>query len=469
MSDEQHGEPDPRHDDAEPAGPGEEPTRPAPEPPDGGTPVPARDHAQDPHTAQDPHAGSSAAEVPDTAGAPGPAGEEAATPPNPEGGAGEEPGPPPNAPAPHDDGTTDGTVPHEAARDEAVPHDVVEGDLPAGDLPADDDTAADDTAARTSARDSAERGSTAHEPSAHEPSGQESAGDDGVAHGSTASGTPEDDTSTGSGPGPEPAGPGHAGSGHADTGGAESAVVDDPPPGGTRRLWQVFRPGNRRAEYITAALCVAFGFALAVQVAQSTGDQLASLRQDELVRLLDEVTQRGEQLDTEVANLTRTRDDLRSADGQDRAAREVAEQRAEYEGILSGRLPAEGPGVVIEIQAGPGTVSAANMFNMLEELRNAGVEAQQLNDVRIVTSSHFEETVDEQHRILLDGRLLEPPYTWVAIGDPETVDRALEIPGGALPTLRDAGATANVERKDLVSVDATRMPSDPENAVPSEE
>ncbi|MBE1874952.1 DUF881 domain-containing protein [Myceligenerans sp. TRM 65318] len=241
------------------------------------------------------------------------------------------------------------------------------------------------------------------------------------------------------------------------------------PTGGVRRLWQVFRPRNRRAEYIAAALCVAFGFALAVQVAQSTGDQLASLRQDELVRLLDEVTQRGEQLDDEVANLTRVRDDLLSADGQDRAARELAEQRAEYEGILSGRLPAEGPGVVVEIQAGPGTVTAASMFNMLEELRNAGVEAQQVNDVRIVTSSHFEETIDERPRILLDGHLLEPPYTWIAIGDPETVDRALEIPGGALPTLRDAGAVAEVTRREHVVVDATRTPADPEHAEPSEE
>ncbi|GAB3167187.1 hypothetical protein GCM10027059_27550 [Myceligenerans halotolerans] len=238
---------------------------------------------------------------------------------------------------------------------------------------------------------------------------------------------------------------------------------------GPRRLWEVFRPRNRRAEYIAAALCVAFGFALAVQVAQSTGDQLASLRQDELVRLLDEVTQRGEQLDDEVANLTEARDDLLSADGQDRAARELAEQRAEYEGILSGRLPAQGPGVLVEIHARPGTVTAANMFNMLEELRNAGVEAQQVNDVRIVTSSHFEETVDEDARILLDGHLLEAPYTWVAIGDPETVDRALEIPGGALPTLRDAGATAEVTRQEHVVVDATRTPADPEHAEPSEE
>lgn len=257
----------------------------------------------------------------------------------------------------------------------------------------------------------------------------------------------------------------------AEDGAQEKAGAVDaagrPAIGGRNRLWELFRPAGRRAEYITAALCVAFGFALAVQVAQSTGDQLASLRQDELVRLLDEVTQRGDQLEREVENLTEARDDLASADGQDRAARELAEQRAEYEGILSGRLPAEGPGVVVTIDAAPGTVTAATMFNALEELRNAGVEAQQVNDVRIVASSHFTETVDGH--IMLDGTLLESPYTWRAIGEPETVDTALEIPGGALPTLRDAGASAEVSRADHVAVDATRAPSDPEHATSGEE
>ncbi|GAA1856029.1 DUF881 domain-containing protein [Myceligenerans crystallogenes] len=247
----------------------------------------------------------------------------------------------------------------------------------------------------------------------------------------------------------------------------EAAAAPAPAParpdiGGRSRLWNLFKPAGRRAEYITAALCVAFGFALAVQVAQSTGEQLASLRQDELVRLLDEVTQRGDQLEDEVANLTQARDDLRSADGRDRAARELAEQRAEYEGILSGRLPAQGPGVVVEIAAQPGTVSAADMFNTLEELRNAGVEAQEINNVRIVTSSHFTETVDGH--IMLDGNLLNVPYVWTAIGDPDTVGPALEIPGGALPTLRDHEATAEVTRQDNVAVDATRAPQDPEHA-----
>lgn len=242
----------------------------------------------------------------------------------------------------------------------------------------------------------------------------------------------------------------------------DGGAPERPEIGGRSRIWEVLRPAGRRAEYITAALCVAFGFALAVQVAQSTGDQLASLRQDELVRLLDEVTQRGDQLEAEVTNLTQARDDLRSADGRDRAARELAEQRAEYEGILSGRLPAEGPGVVIEIASEPGTISAADMFNALEELRNAGVEAQEINNVRIVTSSHFTETVDGH--IMLDGNLLNVPYVWTAIGDPDTVGPALEIPGGALPTLRDHGATATVVRQDNVAVDATRAPEDPEHA-----
>lgn len=248
-----------------------------------------------------------------------------------------------------------------------------------------------------------------------------------------------------------------------DTDKTPASKPDPEPASGWKRVGQLLRPRGTRSEVLTGLLCLALGFALAVQVGQSTGDQLSSLRQDELVRLLDEVTQRADQLDAEVSDLEEIRDDLQSEDGRDQAARDLAQQRAEQEGILSGRLPAQGPGVQIHVADGAKPLEAQALFNLLEELRNAGAEAIQVNGMRLVTTSYF---VDSGGGIVLDGAAIASPYEWTAIGDPDTIDRALEIPGGALPRIREEGGEATTTTSDEVLVDAVRIPGQPEHAEP---
>ncbi|PZR52831.1 hypothetical protein DNL40_10480 [Xylanimonas oleitrophica] len=225
------------------------------------------------------------------------------------------------------------------------------------------------------------------------------------------------------------------------------------------------RPRATRSQVLAGVLCGLLGFALVVQVRQSGQDELSSLRQDDLVRLLDEVTVRAEQLEGEVSRLQRSRDELESGTGQAQAALEVAQRRAESEGILSGRLPAQGPGVQIEVSDPGARLRAAKLFNVLEELRNAGAEAVQVNGVRLVTSSAF---VDTDAGIAVDGQVLSSPYRWTAIGDPATLDRALEIPGGGLAQIRTDGATAATTREDVVVVDAVVELSEPRFARPDE-
>lgn len=233
-------------------------------------------------------------------------------------------------------------------------------------------------------------------------------------------------------------------------------------PGGWRALGSAMRPRATRSQLLAAVLCAALGFALVVQVQQSAQDPLSSARQDDLVRLLDEVTQRSEQLAEEVDELSRTRDELQSGTGQAQAAIELAEERAGSEGILSGRLPAVGPGLEIVVRDRDGLLDAAKMFNVLEELRNAGAEVVELNGVRLVTSTWFRDSDDG---IVVDGELLDSPYRWTVIGDPATLSPALEIPGGAMATLRTAGAEASTTEHDQVEVTAVRVPTEPEHAV----
>src|SRR5699024_2888189 len=119
--------------------------------------------------------------------------------------------------------------------------------------------------------------------------------------------------------------------------------------------------------------------------------------------------------------------------------------------ILSGRCPAVVRGVTIRISEGTEPLRATVYRAILEELRNAGAEVVQVDDVRIVASSSF---VDTAQGVALDGTVLTGPVVWEVIGSAETIMPALEIPGGAMAQVRNAGATGEVVARGGVEVTA---------------
>ncbi len=87
----------------------------------------------------------------------------------------------------------------------------------------------------------------------------------------------------------------------------------------------------------------------------------------------------------------------------------------------------------------------------------------EVNGVRLVASSYFEDSADG---VVVDGQTIESPYRWSVIGDPSTLETALEIPGGAMASLRADGARTTVTQEDRVEVGATVEPRAPEYATP---
>ncbi len=260
-----------------------------------------------------------------------------------------------------------------------------------------------------------------------------------------------------------PSTPVRAASGIAPMLGRHEAVREIPQGGGWRILGRALRPRFTMSQVVVGILCAVLGFALVVQLSQRRDDRLASLRQSDLVRLLDEVTQRSDQLSDQVDDLETTRNQLRSGTDSQRAALALAEKQAQTQGILSGRLPAQGPGIRIQItESAP--IKGFALFNILEELRNAGAEVIEVNGVRLVTHSSF---VDTPKGILTDGTVLKPPYVWTAIGDPSTMETALEIPGGAMAAVRSSGARTTITQEDKLTVTATVVPATPKYATPS--
>lgn len=243
---------------------------------------------------------------------------------------------------------------------------------------------------------------------------------------------------------------------------------DAPATSGEQSGWvllaRAMAPRANRSQLIAGVLCALLGFALVVQVRQNDESALSGLRQSELVRILDETTERGDQLRREVAELRGERDDLESGSDRHAAAIDSLRRSAITQGILSGRLPAQGPGVQVTLLDPDDGLQPVTMLNMLEELRNAGAEAIQLNDQRVTASSSF---TGARGRVLLDGVELRAPYVWLAIGDPSTLSIALQIPGGAMATVRGTGATGTVDERDEVSITALRRLPDPSYATPA--
>ncbi|MBT0772472.1 DUF881 domain-containing protein [Kineosporia sp. J2-2] len=220
-----------------------------------------------------------------------------------------------------------------------------------------------------------------------------------------------------------------------------------------------------RVQLLAALLLGALGFGLVVQARQTQSGDLSSLSQSELVRVLDDVSRQGERLDAETKDLEATQNELRSGTDSAAAAEKATRERLAVLGILAGTDPAQGPGVTITIQDPQALVDAATILDTVQELRDAGAEAVQFGQVRVVASTSFTAS-STGGAVITDGVEQSPPYRLVAIGDPATMESALNIPGGVLETLHQVGASGTVQRSKDLTVSAVRQVSSPTYAVP---
>jgi uncharacterized protein YlxW (UPF0749 family) len=250
-----------------------------------------------------------------------------------------------------------------------------------------------------------------------------------------------------------------------DAGDAESAEAPDaaPPARGGR---------PRGGTGLVIALLVALlGFAISVQFKASNSDaELAAARPEDLVRILSDLDAQQDRLRREISDLEDTQRQLDSgAQGRDAALAE-ARKRADELGILAGTLPAEGPGLSIEITPGTEKVKAEVILDAVEELRGAGAEAMQINGhdggtVRVVAATYF---VDgDNDRLVVAGLSLAAPYTIMVIGGPDTMRTALNIPGGVVDSVRQHGGTVLVREADPVRVTALHTAGELKYAKPA--
>ena len=188
---------------------------------------------------------------------------------------------------------------------------------------------------------------------------------------------------------------------------------------------------TRNAQLSLTLVCLVFGALLMMQfrtqgkiakaqLAESSTDQatIISNLYDANLELRREVAK----LDEQQLEYARLADQGELAD----MATDVNKLR-----VFTGLSEAAGPGISLKVAA---QVRPEYIQDLINELRNAGAEAIAINGERIVLNSAVS---TYRGKIVINGSLVESPFVFEAIGQSETLDRALGRKGGMVSYLQN--------------------------------
>lgn len=221
-----------------------------------------------------------------------------------------------------------------------------------------------------------------------------------------------------------------------------------------------------RGQVVVGVLLAVLGAAAVTQVRIAGSDNdYAGLRQADLIQALNGLQAASRRTEQDISDLQATRDSLRDDNEKTSTALEQAREELSSLGVLAGTLAAHGPGVRITVTVPDSHLSVNLLLDGIEELRDAGAEAMEINDsVRVVAQTSFESATGG---IDVDGRVLHSPFTIDVIGDPASLTTALKFPGGFVDDISLDEGKVTIKQLQDVSVTALRQAVEPKYAQPS--
>ncbi len=233
-------------------------------------------------------------------------------------------------------------------------------------------------------------------------------------------------------------------------------------------FWAAAPPGETSHRAVVAlrwaavAMLGLLGFLMVTQVRASRHiREQPEVRTRNLYALATMLRQEREarrQLEEQVAALQERVREMEQAAASGRTAAQALRAQVEELRVALGLVPVEGPGVAVRVAEprqpppqGPVVVQYQDLVVLANELWAAGAEAVAVNGQRVVATSGFSQVGGT---ILVNMRRLSPPYVLEAIGDPATLEGALNIRGGVVEALRGLGLQIRVERRARVRLPA---------------
>ncbi|MFY9326056.1 MAG: DUF881 domain-containing protein [Candidatus Nanopelagicales bacterium] len=216
-------------------------------------------------------------------------------------------------------------------------------------------------------------------------------------------------------------------------------------------------------QIVVALALFTFGFMITITIKKSNEPQvLSNARENELVQVLTELNRQNEQLSIEINDQEDVLNSLQSGSTQN--ANQAALDRANALGVLAGTKTVLGPGITMVLKGDSASINAFTLIDAVQELRDAGSVAIQINNVRVVANTWFIDTVGG---VSISGSVKNTPINIKVIGEPQTLETAMRIPGGFEQGVIANGGEIEIKRSNIVEIDAILTPEPPKIAQPT--
>lgn len=209
-------------------------------------------------------------------------------------------------------------------------------------------------------------------------------------------------------------------------------------------------------------MCLLLTIAICVQVrtmnsASSTVSQ--TLADNNLRDQVLKMKERYDNASNDLGNAQKELEKVRQAATQDDASAEAKEQELKENNMILGNTDVTGEGIEILLQDAANTNSSLNaseqiihysdIQDVVNELKNAGAEAIEVNGQRIVNTTAI---TCEGNIIKINGERIGSPFTIKAIGSKDLLYGAIERAGSILDWIREGGNTAIATKQDNITI-----------------
>jgi len=228
---------------------------------------------------------------------------------------------------------------------------------------------------------------------------------------------------------------------------------------------------------LTAAILLGLGFIVVMQlrVARRLGAQpeVPTRNVYALATLLRQEREARSALEAKLGEMQRRQVEFERTTMEGRTLTAALSRELDSLRILVGLRAMRGPGVVVRLQdaksqpsgSTPIVVTYQDLVSVINELWAAGSEAIAVNNQRVTATTGFSQVGGT---VIVNVARLSGPFTITALGDPATLEGALNIRGGLVDGLRALGLVITIARHTELVVPAYRGVQKFEHARPAE-